>query len=70
MLEDGIKVVDLDQYLGDADINPASVYVSKLLEADELFITTAVIKSTKFTFEAKDSSGNNISLNVPAIKVL
>ncbi len=68
VLEDRIEVVDLDQYLGDADINPASVYVSKLLEADKLFITTAVIKSTKFTFEAKDSSGSGISLNVPAIQ--
>lgn len=68
VLEDRIEVVDLDQYLGDADINPASVYVGKLLEADKLFITTAVIKSTKFIFEAKDSSGNSIGVNVPAIQ--
>jgi hypothetical protein len=68
VLEDRIEVLDLDQYLGDADINPASVYVGKLLEADKLFITTAIIKSTKFTFEAKDASGNKIDLNVPAIQ--
>lgn len=70
VLEDKIEVVDLDQYLGNADINPASVYVSKLLEADKLYITTAVIKSTKFTFEAKDSSGVGVQVDVPAVQGL
>jgi hypothetical protein len=68
VLEDKIEIIDLDKYLGDADINPASVYVSKLLEADKLFITTAVIKSTKFTFEARDSGGVGIGVDVPAIQ--
>jgi hypothetical protein len=68
VLEDKVEVVDLDQYLGDADINPASVYVSKLLEADKLYITTAVIKSTKFIFDAKDSSGQGVQMDVPAIQ--
>lgn len=68
VLEDKVEVVDLDQYLGDADINPASVYVGKLLEADKLYITTATIKSTKFVFEAKDSNGNGVKLDVPAVQ--
>ena len=70
VLEDRVEVVDLDQYLGDADINPASVFVSKLLEADKLFITTAVIKSSKFTFDAKDSKGVGVQVDVPAIQGL
>jgi hypothetical protein len=70
VLEDKVEVVDLDQYLGDADINPASVYVGKLLEADKLYVTTAIIKSTKFTFDAKDSSGVGVQLDVPAVQGL
>jgi hypothetical protein len=68
--EDKIEVIDLDQYLGDADINPASVYVGKLLEADKLYITTAVIKSNKFTFEAQDSNGVAVGVNVPTVQGL
>ncbi len=68
VLEDKIELIDLDQYLGEADINPASVFVSKLLESDKLFITTATIKSTKFNFEAKSDSGTTLSLNVPVIQ--
>lgn len=68
VFEDKCEVVDLDQYLGDADINPASVYVSKLLEADKLFITTAIIKSNKFNFDAKDSSGVGVQVDVPAVQ--
>ncbi len=68
--EDKVEIVDLDMYLGDADINPASVHVSKLLEADKLFITTAVIKSSKFTFDAKDSNGVGVQADVPAIQGL
>ena len=66
--EDRIEIVDLDQYLGDADINPANVFISKLLEADDLYVTTAVIKSTKFTFEAKQSDGTGVKVDVPAIQ--
>jgi len=66
--EDKIDIIDLDQYLGDADINPASVFVSKLLEADELYITTAVIKSAKFIFDAKQSGGVGVKVNVPVIQ--
>jgi hypothetical protein len=66
--EDRLEVIDLDQYLGDADINPASVFVGKLLEADQLYVTTAVLKSTKFTFEATQSSGIGVKVNVPVIQ--
>lgn len=68
VLEDRIEIIDLDKYLGDADINPAGIYSSKLLEADKLFITTAVIKSAKFTFEARDGNGAGMGVNVPAIQ--
>lgn len=66
--EDRCNVIDLDKYLGAADINPASVFVSKLLEADKVYVLTSVIKSTKFTFDAKGESGVSLDLKVPVIQ--
>lgn len=66
--EDRIEVVELDQYLGDADINPASVFVNKLLEADQIYITTAVIKSSKFSFEVKTKDGAGVEIEAPVIQ--
>jgi hypothetical protein len=68
VLEDSIEIIDLDMYLGDADINPAGIYAGKLLEADKLFITTSVLKSAKISFEAKDRSGIGVGVDVPAIQ--
>jgi hypothetical protein len=66
--EDKIDVIMLDQYLADADVNPFSRYVAELLEADELFVTTATIKSTKFTVEAKKSDSATLDLSIPEIQ--
>lgn len=66
--EDKIEIVRLDQYLADADVSPFSRYVVELLEADELFVTTATIKSTKFTVEAKQSNGAALDVSVPEIQ--
>lgn len=66
--EDRCDILDLDQYLGTADINPANVFVSKLLDADQIYVLTAVIKSTKFTFDAKGSTGVDLDLKVPVIQ--
>jgi len=66
--EDKIEIIELDKYLGNADVNPFSRYVAELLEADELFVTTATIKSTKFTIEAKKSDGAALELAIPEIQ--
>lgn len=68
VFEDRVDVVDLDQYLGDADINPASVFVRQLLDADKLYVVTSTLKSTKFTFEAKKSDGTDVTVGVPVIQ--
>lgn len=68
VFEDKIDVIKLDQYLADADVSPFSRYVSELLEADELFVTTAVIKGTELTVEAKESNGATIDMNIPEIQ--
>ncbi|HEX8139498.1 MAG TPA: hypothetical protein VF544_18200 [Pyrinomonadaceae bacterium] len=68
VLEDKIELIELDQYLADADVNPFSRYVADMLEADELYVTTATIKSTKFTIEAKKSDGTSLEVEVPVIQ--
>jgi hypothetical protein len=68
VLEDRVEVAKLDQYLADADVNPYSRSVATLLEADDIFITTAVIKSRVFTLEAKKSDETGLALNVPVIQ--
>ena len=68
VLQDSVQITDLDQYLGGADINPLSVHVGNLLLADQVFTTTAVIKSKKYTVEAKKSRKASLELNVPVIQ--
>jgi hypothetical protein len=66
--EDTVEVAKLDQFLSDADVNPMSQHVSSLLEADDIFVTTATIKSQKFTVEAKSSAGEGLEISVPEIQ--
>jgi hypothetical protein len=68
VFEDKVEVAQMDQYLGDADVNPFSRYVADLLEAGELYVTTATIKTRKLTVEAKASSSQSLALNVPDIQ--
>lgn len=68
VLEDRIEIARLDQYLADADVSPFSRYVATLLEADDIFITTAVIKSRIFTLEAKKDDQTGLELNIPQLQ--
>jgi hypothetical protein len=68
VLADSIELVALDQYFGDADVNPFSVHVARMLESDELYVTTATIKATKFAVEAKKSATVGLQIDVPVIQ--
>ena len=69
VLEDRIEPAKLDQYLGEADLDPRSVQAERLLEADDLYVTTALIKSRKFTIEASASrSAGAEQVSVPEIQ--
>lgn len=68
VLEDRVEVAELDMFLGDADVSPFSRHVADLLEADQVYVTTATIKSTKFTVEAKSSSGTALEVDVPMVQ--
>ena len=68
VLENRIEIAKLDQYLAGADVSPFSAYVAKLLEADQLFLTTATVRSNKFAVESKGSGNTGVDVSVPEIK--
>jgi hypothetical protein len=70
VMEDSVELVDLDQYLADARVNRQSAHVETLLDADRLYVTTAVVKSRSLTVEARDEDGTAVSVHVPALQQL
>jgi hypothetical protein len=68
VLADSVEVAALDQYLGAADVSPFSQHVARLLESDEIYVTTATIKSKKFVVEAKASGNKSVKLDVPVVQ--
>lgn len=68
VLEDRIEIAALDQYLGNADVSPFSAYVGKLLDADQIYVTTAILKSSKIAVEAKGAKGAGVDVSIPEIE--
>ena len=66
--EDSVEVVDLDQYLSGARVSRPSSHVAALLDADDLYVTTAVVKSRTLTVEARDERGGSLSVQLPALE--
>lgn len=68
VLEDRIDVAQLDQFLSDADVNPFSTYVAELLDADEIYVITSVIKSKKFAVDAQTTDGTTLTIGIPEVQ--
>jgi hypothetical protein len=68
VLAESVPLTELDKFLAAADVNPFSRYVGQLLEADAVYITTATIKSKKFTVEARKSDNTSLELDVPVVQ--
>ncbi|CAL75144.1 hypothetical protein BRADO1241 [Bradyrhizobium sp. ORS 278] len=65
---DEVEIAALDKFFGAADVDPSARGVMQLLEADEIYVVNATIKSSKITVTSKDSSGTDVTLKVPEIK--
>jgi hypothetical protein len=70
VLMDSVDIATLDQYLAAADLNPNSHHVSAMLEADEVCVVTATIKSGMITVQAKGERGAEVGLKLPEIQQL
>jgi hypothetical protein len=68
VLEDRVEVARLDQYLADADVSPFAAHVGRLLDADQLYVTTAILKATKITVDARRSDDTGLDVSVPEIQ--
>jgi hypothetical protein len=68
VLEDRVSVAKLDQYLAKSDVNPNSIAIGKMLDADDVYVTTSCIKSRKFSLEASSESGTTVGVDVPVIQ--
>jgi len=68
VLTDSVEVAALDQYLTDADVNQFSTHIKALMEAGNIYIITAVIKSHKINVAATAKDKNSLSIDMPVIK--
>jgi hypothetical protein len=68
VLGDSVEVIALDQYLAAADVDPRSKHVAAMLDADQLYVITATLKSRRFAVTTKGSSGGGVELAVPEIQ--
>jgi hypothetical protein len=66
--EDRLELLKLDAFLGAADVNPRSAHARELLFADEVYVTTATIKSSRFTVDARDAGQRGLELSIPEIQ--
>jgi hypothetical protein len=68
VLEDSIEMAQLDQFLNAADINLYSKCVGDLLEADQVYVTSSVIKSQKFSILPQASKETKLDIKIPEIQ--
>jgi hypothetical protein len=68
VLIDRVAPAQLDQFLGGSDVNPSSVAIGKMLDADQVYVITSIVKSRKFTVEATTSDGTSLNMEVPEIQ--
>ncbi|MEJ7559183.1 MAG: hypothetical protein WKF66_12810 [Pedobacter sp.] len=65
---DSVNIVELDLYLNDADIDPLSKQVRELLESDDIYIITSIIKSNIISVEGTKKDSSRLKLDIPLIK--
>jgi hypothetical protein len=68
VLQDKIEPAKLDQYLANASISPFSRGAAQFLESDEIYVTTATLKSKQLTVEARTTNDVPLELHVPSIQ--
>ncbi len=68
VLEDRVDIIMLDRFLADSDVVPSSRHVAQTLDADQLYVITATIKSTMCVVDARDASGISLKLDIPAVQ--
>jgi hypothetical protein len=68
VLEDRVEVAALDRYLSSADLNSHTTHAGRMLESDDLFVITSVLKTDKIAVRARDAADVAVSLEVPLVQ--
>jgi hypothetical protein len=68
VLADSVDIIGVDQFLASADVNPQSRHVASMLDADQLYVVTATLKSQRIAVTTKGDGGVGVELAVPAIQ--
>ncbi len=68
VLRDSIDLVELDHFLSQAELHPMGTNVRRLLDADELYVITATLKSNKLTVEAHGEQDSALGVEASAIQ--
>ncbi len=66
--EDMIDTIQMDRFLNDCDIDPFSKVIGKMLEADEIRVTTSTIKSSKFSIIPTYTSESQFKTDIPQVQ--
>jgi hypothetical protein len=66
--EDRVDLVSLDRYLAAADVRPGSPTVSALLDSDDVYVITTVVRCRRLLVSARRSDGGSVALAVPDLQ--
>jgi hypothetical protein len=66
--EASVEVAGVDQYLTNGRVSPYSTYVSQLLDADDVYVTTGVLYATTLLVTAETKSSVGVEVDVPAVQ--
>ncbi len=68
VLRDNMEIIALDQFLAQAELRPLSTELGRMLDADELYVITAILKSRTLTVEAFGKDDAALAMEVPAVQ--
>lgn len=66
--EGSVELAALDQCLADASASRRSAHLAALLEAGDIYVTTAMVKGRSLAVEVRDEQGAAVSVKVPALQ--
>jgi len=65
--EDRVEVASLDRYLAAADVLPGAPSVAALLESDDVYVITAVVRCRRLLVSASRTDGHGVAVRAPEL---
>ena len=68
--EESVSLVELDAWLAGARVTSSGGCAARLLDSDDLFVTTSVLKSRSFAVESESEGTAGVELSTPLMQQL